>query len=98
MARAKRFVGAGFGQQNPARRLRHIKQRWKRPASRLLPRVRRCVTRRDMKIKIFVSWRVRTGGMIWLQPTAGIERHHEAGGFGFDHANGAVRSEERRGG
>src|ERR1017187_7685758 len=90
MTRAIRFVGAGFGQQNPTRRVGHFKESRKRPASGFLTRVRRRVARRDMKIKILVSWRVRTGGMIRLQPTTGIERQDEAGGFGFDDAHGVV--------
>src|ERR1035441_520187 len=98
MARAIRFVGAGFGQQNPARRFRHIKKSRERPASGLLTRVWRRVSRRDVKIKILVSWRVRPSGMIRLQPTTRIERQHEAGGFGFDDAHGVagVRKTDRK--
>src|SRR5579862_7069944 len=44
-----------------------------------------------MKIEIFVSRSVRTGGVVRLQPSTGVERESESSLLGLDDANNLVR-------
>src|SRR5579859_2850648 len=69
-----------------------MEQRGKCPADGFLPRIRRRIPRRNVKIKIFVGRCIRTSGMKWLQPATRILRQSETGQFGLDNANSVVGS------